>query len=213
MHDKKKFPNHKSRLTNYTPTVTEKRRQKAKVCVWRAEAGSRGSLGLIAALMGVVRAKMRAGVHLTVICNKIRWLLMTPSGSVMAGIKALIPARTSAAHGSTQAKPATDGLTTGLHGGHPGSRWGSCTSLNSEPRRGKSRAGRQMWDLSKHRGETPLGKEMSALKEGFWDSGVERRDGSASVCDLYADSIGYELKRVPFWPLESLKFTATSNNI
>ncbi len=117
----KKFPNHKSRLTNYTPTVTEKRWQK-KCADGEQRRALEGHWVLIAALMGVVRAKMRAGVHLTVICNKIRWLLMTPTGSVMAGIKALIPARTSAAHGSTQAKPATDGLTTGLHGGHPGSR-------------------------------------------------------------------------------------------
>lgn len=128
---------------------------------------SRGSLGLIAALMGVVRAKMRAGVHLTVICNKIRWLLMTPSGSVMAGIKALIPARTSATHGSTQAKPATDGLTTGLHSGHPGSQRGSCTSLNRASWRGKSSESTEgqgdrcvppVRDLSKHRGEKTLGR-------------------------------------------------------
>ncbi len=144
-----------------------------KVCLWRAEAGSRGSLGLIAALMGVVRAKMRAGVHLTVICNKIRWLLMTPTGSVMAGIKALIPARTSAAHGSTQAKPATDGLTTGLHGGHPGSRWGSCTSLNSAPRRGKSRRDvrplqTQRWNTTGEGDERIEGRFL-----GFW-GGAER---------------------------------------
>lgn len=158
MHDKKKFPNHKSWLTNHTPTVTENRGPKKNRSLperRRAAASnrSRGSSGLIAALMGVVRPKMRPGVHLTVICNRIRWLLITPSGSVMAGIKALIPARTSAsqaypAHGSTQANPATDGLTTGLHGGHPGSRWASCTSLNREPWRGMETDVCPLWETS-----------------------------------------------------------------
>lgn len=159
---------------------------------------------------------MRAGVHLTVICNRIRWLLMTPSGSVMAGIKALIPARTSAsqaypAHGSTQANPATDGLTTGLHGGHPGSRWASCTSLNREPWRGRETDVCPLWETSPANTEVKndWGRRWARWRK---DSGIPGRsgetDGSASVCNLYAD-----LKHVPFWPHERLKSNATSNNI
>lgn len=133
-----------------------------------------------------VKDRSQNEVHLTVICNRI---LMTPSGSVMAGIKALIPARTS--HGSTQADPATDGLTTGLRGGHPGSRWGSCTSLNSAGKSSEQTGGQR------DRCETPVRDRWKRKNEwGRKDSGivgVERMDvwmdESASVCNLYADSI------------------------
>lgn len=133
-HTTKKFPNHKSRLTNYTATITEnqdrKRRRRFRIRLGggkRAHAALEGHWVSLAVWWDSSGARWGPAF----IWLWIRWFLMTPSGSVMAGIKALIPARTSATHVCTHADPATDGLTIGLHAGRPGPRWCSCTSLTA----------------------------------------------------------------------------------